>query len=182
MRLKGSSRKAFRTLLLCVGLLTAAALGSCNQVDDDRIPAMAVSIAIIDAGNWNTYGVSGYGMSRRFILDNGVREPSGFPYSQTSRTGFGGVLLIEGMDPFSGETLTPLAYDLACPVEVRSDVRVRIEGDLYEAVCPVCGSRYDVCMGGGTPLSGPAATGKHKYGLRRYRCLPSGSGGYIITN
>jgi len=39
-----------------------------------------------------------------------------------------------------------------------------------------------VTMGGGAPLSGPAASGDHKYGLRRYRCLPSGNGGYVITN
>lgn len=157
-------------------------LAGCHSVDDDRIPNYAVSINIADAGSWNTYGVSGFGSNRRFILSSGLREPSGFPYSQQSATGYGGVLLINGMDPFATATDTPLAYDLACPVEVKPDVRVAIEGDLYEAVCPVCGSHYDVTMGGGSPLSGPAATGKHKYGLRRYRCLPTGSGGYIITN
>lgn len=157
-------------------------LNGCNTVDDDRIPAYAVNINISDAGSWNTYGVSGFGSSRRFILSTGLREPSGFPYSQQSATGYGGVLLISGMDPFTTTTDTPLAYDLSCPVEVKPDVRVVIEGSLYEAVCPKCGSHYDVTMGGGSPLSGPAATGKYKYGLRRYNCFPTGSGGYIITN
>lgn len=163
--------------------LTAALLASaCHSVDDDRIPAYAVSINLGDAALWNTYGVAGYGMSRRFILSPSLREPAGFPYSGQSATGFGGVLLINGMDPFTATTDTPLAYDLSCPVEVKPSVRVEIEGERYEAVCPVCGSHYDVTMGGGSPLSGPAATDKYKVGLRRYRCLPTGSGGYLITN
>lgn len=164
--------------------LAAAALAasSCNSVDDERIPAYAVSINLGDTGTWNTYGVSGFGNSRRFILSPSLREPAGFPYSRQSATGFGGVLLISGMDPFTTQTDVPLAYDLACPVEAKPDIRVEIEGELYQAVCPECGSRYDVTMGGGSPLAGPAATGKYKYGLRRYRCLPTGSGGYHITN
>lgn len=162
--------------------LAVTALAGCHSVDDDRIPMHAVSINLADAGRWNTYGVAGFGTSRRFIMSSGLREPQGFPYSTQSATGYGGVLLINGMDPFTATTDTPLAYDLACPVEVKPDVRVEIKGELYEAVCPVCGSHYDVTMGGGSPLSGPAATGKYKYGLRRYRCLPSGNGGYIITN
>lgn len=154
----------------------------CDTVDDERIPNLAVSINIDDAALWNTYGVAGFGMSRRFILSQGTRLPSGFPYNTQSATGFGGVLLINGMDPFTNATDVLLAYDLACPVECKSDVRVEIEGDIYEAVCPVCGSRYDVTMQGGAPTAGPAATGKHKYGLRRYQCLPTQFGGYYITN
>lgn len=167
-------------LLLFAGIAVAA--GGCDSVENDIIPAAPVNIVLSDAGTWNTYGVAGYGVNRRFILSQGLREPVGFPYSQTSATGFGGVLLISGMDPFTATTDTPLAYDLACPVERKADIRVEIEGDLYEAVCHQCGSHYDVTMGGGSPLSGPAATGNTKYGLKRYRCIPSGSGGFIITN
>ncbi len=166
--------------LLSVLLLTILCLTGCDSVDDDRIPNLAVSINIGDAGLWNTYGVTGFGSSRNFILAANLRQPSGFPYSTQSATGFGGILLINGMDPFTTATDVPLAYDLACPVECKQDVRVQIEGDLYEAVCPVCHSHYDVTMSGGSPLSGPAA--KHKYGLRRYQCLPTTLGGYIITN
>ena len=155
-------------------------LPGCQSVDDDRIPNMPVNIVLSDAGTWNTYGVSGFGSSRRFIIS--LREPSGFPYTQTSATGFGGVLLISGMDPYTATTDVPLAYDLSCPVEMKSDVRVEVEGELYNAVCPVCGSKYDVTMGGGAPLSGPAASGERKYGLRRYACYPSGNGGYVVTN
>ena len=170
-----------RSIFLAV-IVAAVTLCGCHSVDSDRIPNMPVSISLADAGSWNTYGVAGFGSSRRFILTSGLREPASFPYSRTSATGFGGVLLIEGMDPYETTTGTPLAYDLACPVEMKADVRVSISGDLYEAVCPKCGSHFDVTMGGGAPLSGPAAAGSSKYGLRRYRCIPSGNGGYTITN
>lgn len=162
--------------------LAAIHITSCDTVDDDRIPNMAVNVNIGDTGLWNTYGVAGFGSHRNFIFKGNLREPAGFTYNSQSATGFGGILLIDGMDPFTNDTDVPLAYDLACPVECRQDVRVEIEGDLYEAVCPVCHSHYDVTMAGGAPKSGPAATGEHKYGLRRYQCLPTGMGGYIITN
>ncbi|MDE5883242.1 MAG: hypothetical protein K2J78_13375 [Muribaculaceae bacterium] len=160
--------------------LIALSFTGCDSVDDDRIPNLAVSVNIGDSGLWNTYGVAGFGASRNFILTSNLRQPSGFPYSTQSATGFGGILLINGMDPFTTTTDVPLAYDLACPVECKPDVRVQIEGDLYEAVCPVCHSHYDVTMSGGSPISGPAA--KQKFGLRRYQCLPTTLGGYIITN
>ena len=83
------------SLLLIAGIAAVAA--GCDSVENDRIPASPVNIALSDAGSWNTYGVAGYGANRRFI-------------------------------------------------------------------------------------PGPAATGSTKYGLKRYRCNPSGTGGFIITN
>lgn len=41
---------------------------SCNSIDDDRIPALPVSINLANHALWNTYGVSGFGISRNFIL------------------------------------------------------------------------------------------------------------------
>lgn len=155
----------------------------CQTVDDDRIPNMPVNISIADVGMWNIYGVSGYGSNRNFILTgNGTRIPAGFPYTTTSATGFGGVLLIEGLDPFSAVSSMPLAYDLACPVERKYDVRVQVDPETYYAVCPVCESTYDVTLGAGAPVSGIAGTGNYKYGLKRYSCIASGNGGFYITN
>ncbi len=169
-----------KILILTVASLAAAGLSACHDVDDERIPNFAVNINLGNPALWNTYGVPGYGYHRNFILTSDLRVPADFAYNQQSATGFGGILLIGGMDPFTTETNCPLAYDLACPVEMKADIRVRIEGELYEAVCPVCGSHYDVTMAGGAPLSGPAAT--HRYGLRRYQCIPTGNGGYLIVN
>ena len=159
-----------------------SALMSCNQIDDDRIPSLPVYINLSGAGLWNTYGVAGVGISRNFINDGKTLSPAGFPYTANSYTGFGGVLLIGGVDPFTTEPNVPLAYDLACPVERNAQIRVAVNSDNLEAVCPKCGSRYDVVMAGGSPVGGPALTGETKYGLRRYVCSPDRSGGYTIHN
>ena len=155
-----------RLLLSLIAVLSATA--SCNQVDDDRIPSLPVYINLSGAGMWNSYGVSGVGISRDFINWQGVLSPTGFPFTANTYVGFGGVLLIGGIDPFTSETNVPLAYDLACPVECSQTVRVVIDQDNLEAVCPVCGSHYNVLTAGGAPVAGPALTGKYKYGLRRY--------------
>ena len=178
-RVRSSFRKTGRSLLL-MALLSAFA--SCNQVDDDRIPSLPVYINLSGAGMWNSYGVSGVGLSRNFINYKGVVSPHGFPYNANTYLGYGGILLIGGVDPFTAETNVPLAYDLACPVELSPTVRVGIDPDNLEAVCPVCGSRYDVVMAGGSPVGGPALTGEYKYGLRRYVCDPAQGGGYIVHN
>lgn len=155
---------------------------SCQQIDDDRIPALPVYINLSGAGLWNTYGVAGVGLWRNFISNTTPTSPAGFPYTANSYTGFGGVLLIGGVDPFTSEPNVPLAYDLACPVERDANVRVSIDSDNLEAVCHKCGSRYDVIMAGGSPVGGPALTGSTKYGLRRYECSADRGGGYIIHN
>lgn len=157
-------------------LVAAAALISCHSTDDERIPNMAVSINLSDAGLWNRFGVSGFGIPQYFIKS--LQQPAGFPYLERTMTGYGGVLLINGFD-FRINEVGPLVYDLSCPVERKPDIRVAVDADTFEAICPVCGSKYDVTMGAGSSVSGPAAA--DRYALRRYQCVPNGSG-YIIIN
>ncbi|MCH5223112.1 MAG: hypothetical protein J1E82_03650 [Muribaculaceae bacterium] len=166
-------------IYLTITLAITAFCQGCDSVNDERIPNMPVNISISNAGLWNTYGVAGFGSYRNFTLS--PRQPASFPYSSKSATGFGGVLLIEGIDPFLGNTAAPLAYDLACPVERSPEIKVTINSE-YMAVCPVCQSIYDVTMQRGAPIGGPAATGKYKYALKTYTCLSSTEGGYFITN
>lgn len=158
-------------------LVTAS---SCNTVDDERIPSMPVGINLSTIDLWTSYGVSGYGMYRTFVRE--LHEPRDFAYSATTATGFGGVLLVSGVNPFTLEAGVPLAYDLACPVEVKRDVRVRMQADdlVPVAVCPECGSSFDVVERAGAASGGPALS--RKLGLRRYECLESAGGGYVITN
>lgn len=174
-------RKFPLKLLLCVSIICH--LNSCQNIDNERIPNLLVNISLADPGLWNTFGVSGFGSYRYFIHNNqGSSQPAGFTYKSGSGTGFGGVLLIEGMDPFSAVTAAPLAYDLACPVERDPNIRVVVDTETYVAVCSQCKSVYDVTMQRGAPISGEAATGKYKYALKSYNCVPSGYGGFIITN
>ena len=158
----------FKTVLLFC--LTFAMLTACEKVNDDRIPPVPAYLALNNAGLWNTYGVAGYGQFRYF--NKNKRIPSNYSYKETDYTGFGGILLIEGIDG-------PLAYDRACPVEATTDAVLTIDSDNYEAVCSKCGSRFNVCEAAGAPISGKAH--ELKYGLRRFSVIAA-SGGYIITS
>lgn len=171
-------------ILPVLAVVLSLSATSCNTIDSDRIPNYAVNINLTPISAWQTYGVSYYGESKRFIRD--LREPSNFPWLERTKTGFGGILLVNGMDPFTTEANVPLAYDLACPVECSSQIRVSMvnaEGHpLPVAECPVCKSRYDVIEGGGRPISGSAK--EDSFGLRMYLCIPPANnmGGYLITN
>lgn len=175
-------QKVASAVRMSVASLLLLLCGSCDAIYDDVIPAMPVNINLTNSGTWNTYGVAGYGFFRYFIKYPGTVLPAGFPYNQTSYTGYGGVLLISGMDPYTGETNVPMAYDMSCPVERSQTVRVYIDTSNLDAVCEVCGSHYNVVEGAGAPLSGPALSGPQKYKLKKYRCLYSPEGGYYITD
>ena len=74
-------------------------------------------------------------------------------------TGYGGVIVTNSI---FGEYK---AFDLACPNEVRVDATVEID-DEYNAVCKVCGSKYEAILNYG---SGACISGSSKYPLRYYR-------------
>ena len=155
---------ALAALLL---LVTASA---CEHIDNKAIPRFIVRIDLGNIALWNTYGVSGMGDYRIFNREKNI--PSNFPYNVNTYTGYGGVLLMMGMD-------APMAYDLACPVEASQSIILSINPDNFEAVCPRCGSRYNPLTGAGGPLSGVAIN--TKVGMRQYRVVPSGYG-YVISN
>lgn len=150
--------------------LLVFAMGSCDHIDNKSVPNFNVRINLGDYARWNTYGVSGMGEFRIFNREKGI--PSNFPYDVNTFTGFGGVLLMMGMD-------APMAYDLTCPVEVSRDIILSIDSENYEAVCAKCGSRFNPLTGAGGPVSGVAIT--NKVGMRQYHVYPS-DGGYVIAN
>lgn len=147
-----------RKYLMVMVLVAVTALAACHKVDDDRIPPRNVYVPFDTEGTWNLYGVAGATSWRRFVKE--LRLPAGYNYPALAETGYGGVLLACDI---LGE---PQAYDLACPVERRPNVRVEIDGEQNVARCPECESTYDVFSNYGTPLSGPAAD--RGYALRRY--------------
>lgn len=170
----------FRKIFILFTLLVAVAFQSCNTVDDNRIPSYPVNLNLASPDLWSIHGVSGYGEFKLFIKE--LRIPKDFAYTDRTVTGYGGVLLISGVNPFTLEAGVPMAYDLACPVEAMPDVRVSIQTDglVPEAVCPKCGSHYDVVERAGSPISGPAFSSK--VGLRRFECREGQFGGYLIVN
>ncbi|MDE5628289.1 MAG: hypothetical protein K2I69_01875 [Muribaculaceae bacterium] len=153
--LKGKARKPAQFFAAASVALT---LGACQTIDDNRVPYAPVNLSFNTMADWNVYGISGALDYRSFIRDK--RLPANYPYTASAYTGFGGVLLV-------GDVLgEPVAYDLACPVECKKDVRVVIDTEDMLARCPQCGSSYNVFSLRGHPVSGPAA--QNGYGLRTY--------------
>lgn len=156
---------------LTAGMIFILAVCNCRHIDDDRIPPAQAYLQFNTIGDWNLYGVSGAGDYAYFIKQ--ALQPAGYPYTALSATGFGGILLIGDIH---GE---PQAYDLACPVECRSDVRVSVVEDALVAECPVCHSTYDIVTNYGHPLSGTAA--EKAYGLQRYYVHEGSNGEYRVV-
>jgi hypothetical protein len=89
------------------------------------------------------------------------------------RIGFGGILIINGYSANGEANL--FAYDLACPVEVNSNVKV-IPDDVGKAKCPKCEAVYSIAYGTGIPES------KSKYPLKSYMVKKTGERKYTILN
>lgn len=156
--------------IILIALALIGWCSSCDTIDNKIIPRYTVRIDLGSYALWGTYGVNGMGEYRIFNRDK--RLPSNFPYNVNTYTGYGGVLLMMGIDG-------PQAYDLSCPVEASQDVILSIDPNNYDAVCSRCGSRYNPLTGDGGPLSGVAIN--NKVGMRQYRVMPS-NGGYFISN
>lgn len=161
-----------RSAIIAAALVLLSVITACHHLDDDRIPPAPVLIQFNSVADWDAYGVPGAMSWRRFIKNE--REPQNYPYTAMSATGFGGVLLCGDING------NPVAYDLSCPVECRSDVRVAIDPEALVAECPRCHSTYDVFSLWGHPLSGEAA--ERGYGLRRYSVHPGGQNEYRVIS
>jgi nitrite reductase/ring-hydroxylating ferredoxin subunit len=83
------------------------------------------------------------------------------------RVGFGGILVVHTtmLNEYR-------AFDRACPHEAQSGVTVEVDGEGLNAVCPRCGTKYEVIVGLAT---GAPVEGVSRYGLRSYGITLSGS-------
>lgn len=161
-----------RDLIRRVLMIATIALlcSACDHIDNKAVPRFTVRIDLGSYALWNTYGVNGVGEYRIFNREKNI--PANFPYNINTYTGYGGVLLMMGING-------PLAYDLSCPVEVSQNITLSIDANNFEAVCPSCKSHFNPLTGAGGPTSGVAIN--NKLGMRQYRVTPS-NGGYIISN
>lgn len=159
--------KNIKYLTIVVWMLLLAT--SCEDADNDRIPTAAVHIEFGNAAMWSVYGVSAYPDYRVFIKSE--NKPKGFTYVANSATGYGGVMLV------CTPTNVVLAYDMSCPVERSSTVRIEYDTDDLVLRCPNCGSTYDIATG--SPLSGSAL--KQKYLLQPYAVYFNAMGGVLVT-
>jgi predicted RNA-binding Zn-ribbon protein involved in translation (DUF1610 family) len=90
------------------------------------------------------------------------------------RIGFGGILVVNGIG--SNSQVNIYAYDMACPVEVNRNVKIKPDDTGLTATCPKCGTVYNIAYGRGNPVSG------NKFLLRAYPVSPTGSNRYLISN
>jgi len=159
-----------RTVLFLL-LATVIMLSACKHIDDQRIPPAPVRLEFNTIHEWNTYGAPGALNHRRYIKSE--RIPGNFPYTMLSQTGFGGILI-------AGDILgAPRAYDLACPVECKADVRIEVDIEAANAYCPKCHSVYDIFNNYGQPLEGPAH--EYGYGLQKYYIGAGSQGEYMVV-
>lgn len=166
-------KRLFKILLVAI---VAMAYSGCDSLDDDRVVGTCrIDLSLI--GTWTVYGVHAVGDYKYFVKEKHL--PSNFSYTANTYTGNGGVLLIGTTGDGTGGVV-PAAYEMACPNCRKHTTLIAIDGGTLEAYCAECGSRFNVLLGTGQPISGPAYN-KH-YSLHRYRCTPSSSGGYLITN
>lgn len=125
---------------------------SCNDNQRSPIPDYPVNLKLDLAGEYNTFrGTSCE--SHTFIT----------PTVATDRLGFGGILVCTD---FWGNYC---AFDLSCPYEAKSNIRIRPDGP--NAVCDSCGSQFDLCETG----MGVVAKGPSKYPLKKYQTTISGN-------
>ena len=57
-------------------------------------------------------------------------------------TGFGGVLVYHGVNASGMDQY--YAFDAACPYEAKTSIIVEVTDDGLYAICPKCGSKYDL--------------------------------------
>ena len=155
--------------LLIVAFIAVFSMISCHRIDNHRLPVSYVNLTFLTVGIWDVYGVTGAGQYREFILPE--KKPAGFPYTAMSATGLGGILLVT---TYAG---VPIPYDLACPVECKSSIRVFVN-EAGEAECPHCHSRYDIFEKIGYPIAGRAA--QEGWGLEVYNAHKGPQGEYLV--
>ena len=86
------------------------------------------------------------------------------------QTGFGGVLVYHGLS--SNGTGAFFAFDAACPHEASANVIVDVDESAVYAICPKCGSKFELLNGIGNQVEGPCAEEKQAlYQLSYFRIV-----------
>ncbi|MDD2611387.1 MAG: hypothetical protein PHR38_01225 [Bacteroidales bacterium] len=100
---------------------------------------------------------------KRDINATKLNEPNTTCYISKSNLaneglGYGGIIIVHAFD---GEYY---AFDLSCPVEHKSDIRIGYADQSLNCKCDSCGEEYELGFGLGTPKNH-----KSKEALRRYK-------------
>lgn len=144
--------------LFLITLALAITLGSCNK-KNDVIPDTYVNFTL-DLNDPEFVNLSGYGGSVVVGSTTNNWGPAAAGYNGN------GIIICYGVDEF-------YAYDRTCPHDyvVNSlSIKVNIDpGNSTIAVCPKCGTKYGLTVGG-TPASGVG-----RYPLKNYKTRQQGN-------
>ena len=130
-----------KVLTFCI-LATSAGVVSCSNTNDDVVPWTEVKVRIntLDAKYIDLQSING-----RVMVKN---------------QGYGG----NGIIVYRASESIFNAYDCTCTYEVSDTCAVVLdEGNITGAVCPICGSKYEL-VNCGMPTSGKA-----RHSLKSYR-------------
>lgn len=122
-----------------IGILTVVLLllGSCEDtVYRSSVPAYPVYLRLNIIAEYPHFVVTNTNACLTFTK----------PRYPTDAIGYGGILIYVGMDAAYH------AFDMACPVCLRRDQPVEVDG--FYARCPVCGEEYDLSFGLAVPTHG----------------------------
>lgn len=125
---------------------------SCAKTIESGIPYRAVYLELdLTNQDWKLKEVMAYKIYTQKNID-----------LAGEMTGYGGVLVYHGLSS-SGANNTYYAFDAACAYEAQSNIIVDVDNDHVYAVCPKCGSKYELLNGFGNPVSGPAERNLQRY-------------------
>lgn len=145
-------------------LLIAFVLLSCADTDDSSIPYRIVYLEL----NLSYQDKALTTIQAYKIYTEGNVDKAG------EYTGYGGVLVYHGISTTGSDAY--YAFDAACPYEASESVSVEVDEDAVYAVCPECGSKFELLNGIGNPVEGPCT----EY-LKQYTTQISGSKLYVTN-
>lgn len=155
----------YRHLKIILFVFIAFMINGCDDSYDSPIPLYPVSMQLNLSTQYPNFKTTNQYLTfttRRYEVD---------------RVGFGGILVYCGLPDDYGNPAY-YAYDMACPYEVKKDIRVKpVTDDIGKVKCEECGSVFDV-NSAGIPLSGPANTERKV--LRKYKTTLSNDILYIF--
>lgn len=131
--------------------ITFLSFTSCEDPNQTRIPYALVKLDLNLTAQYPTF---------TNVYDTLVFTTPRYGYYGQDYVGFGGVLVMVG---FGDNGSQYYAYDLCCPYEADSKIRVYTDSTGQYAVCKVCGSEFYIADGWGRVSKGPS-----KWSLKRY--------------
>ena len=153
---------------LAIFISTLTLFMSCKDNVQSSIPNFPVNLSVDLTAQYSTFRNS----IGQFLYFKS-------PVKAGENAGYGGIIIYSGIDD-NGNTIY-YAFDMACPYEAKTTVRVYPDPTgLPQVICEKCGSVFYVDYGSGYPVSGPAKEANEF--LKNYRTSLSPSGDVLYIS